>query len=178
MKWTLVVVVLAACLAGGCSDRNSIQDVTIANAPNLTGQGRCAVCDTCHQRSDCGTTERSSVWAMEHAKLTHHKTFTREACQTGLDLSLGVKAQQQRELKMQDVQALANSVFTNGLPLYRARMETNQSGTVEHNGPDKITVRFRQTVTDGTRSAWREVWADFDPVSTALTDVKYGPWNE
>jgi hypothetical protein len=115
---------------------------------------------------------------MEHAKATRHKSFTREACQTGLDMSMGVKTVQQRELKLQDVQALANSVFAKGLPLYRARMETNQAGTVEHNGPDKITVRFRQTVTDGTRSAWRDVWADFDPVSTALTDVKYGPWSD
>src|SRR3954471_14210796 len=127
----VVAVAVATCLAAGCSDRNSIQDVSISNAPNLSGQARATVCDTCHQRSECGSTERSSLWAMEHAKLTHHKSYTREACQSGLDVSMGVKSPQQRELKLDDVKALANSVFTKGLPLYRARMETNQAGTVE-----------------------------------------------
>jgi hypothetical protein len=168
-------------LAGGCRDRNSVSDVQIHNAPGPSGYERRAVCDVCKAHSDCGNSADASLWATEHYRKTGHKSFTREACHTALgnDWSMGSKSagQQHERPSLQDQRALADTRLPVGTTLNEARLSMGDVGVLDQETGNVRTFRFRQTISDGTTTLVRDVWADFDTIGY-LTATRYGPWTQ
>jgi hypothetical protein len=177
MRWAALGIV--GVLLAGCGNRNAISDVRIVNAPVMTGSDRLTTCDTCGARSECGSASNSTRWASEHYRQTGHAAFTRRSCRGDLDPSMGVRSSPPRELPSQDEQRReADRKLTRGMLYSQACFVLGQSGVVEQ-GTEKVkTVRFRQSISDGTRVYWRDLWADFDTGTSRLVDVKYGVWKE
>ena len=176
MRWVLLGIVVA--LVGGCANRNAITDVRIVNAPVMTGSDRYTTCDTCGARSACGSATDSTLWATDHYKKTGHETFTRHGCRTTLDLGMGVRTPQGRDVSLDELRRDADNRLTQGMLYSQACFVLGQSGVVEQETDKVKSVRFRQSVSDGVRTSWRDLWADFDPASSTLTRVQYGAWKE
>ena len=179
MILSVVVVLVGASLLGACGNRNSVNDVQIRNAPGLTGYERRAVCNVCQAHSECGTSTDASLWATEHYRKTGHKSFTREGCHTALgsDWSMGTKGagQQPQRSSLQEQRAAADTRLPVGMTLNEARLSMGDLGVLDQQKGDSRTFRFRQTISDGTTTLMRDVWADFDAIGY-LTTARYGPW--
>jgi hypothetical protein len=179
-RW-LLTALLGTPLLAGCGNRNSVADVQIHNAPGLAGYERRAVCDVCHAHSDCGTSSDTSLWATEHYRKTGHKSFTREACHTALgeDWTKGIRSgiQPHDVASLQEQRAAADTRLPVGTTLNQARLTMGEVGVLDQEKGDTRTFRFRQSISDGTTTLVRDVWADFDSIGT-LKAARYGPWTE
>ena len=176
MRWVLLG--LLGALAGGCANRNSISDVRIVNAPLMTGTDRYTTCDKCGARSECGSASNSTLWATDHYKKTGHEAFTRHGCRAATDLGLGVRGPQGHDVSLDELRRDADHRLTQGMLYNQACFVMGQSGVVEQETDKVKTVRFRQSVTDGARTSWRDLWAEFDPATSTLVRVQYGVWKD
>src|SRR4051794_35488645 len=128
MRWVLLGILGA--LVAGCANQNSISNVRIANAPGIAGSDRYTTCDTCGARGECGSAANSTLWATEHYRKTGHEAFTRRGCRAALDLSMGVRTPQGRDVSMDDLRRDADNRLTQGMLYSQACFVMGQSGVV------------------------------------------------
>jgi hypothetical protein len=181
--WILGLVLVGL---GGCA-RYAMKDIRIVNASDKLGYDVVAVCDTCHEQSQCGSRSDTTVWANEHANRTGHLTYTRQACSKGLTPVVR-GPQEHTATAPPDTQSTGaaadwsnpDAALTNGITLEQARTAVGDVGftesEIEQDGSLHRTVRFRQAGKGANAGSSRTVWGQFD--SGKLTGVKYGPWEK